>query len=465
MRRRDIGGGLSVMLLASLLAGCGGTGGGSGGRIAVGVLFPPRAADRAATVPSNAESIRVSVLRPAPPGSPDPWGSPLVPDTIINRPPSAGTAQATINDIPPGPAVVRAVAYPQPQGLGPALAEASTAVTIKAGRTTTVSLSLAAIVDRVVASPASMTLLVGEKTRIEAHALDATGAIIIGAPLTYTSGNKSVATVADDGWVTAAGLGSTTITVKHEASGKSAEVKVQVVRTRIVRVEVAVDRPATVVGQSVKFTATAYNDLGQPSPGAQFDWRLADASAMGTITNDGVFTPAEAGTGRVIATERSSGVAGMGLVIVEAWVVLVQWPPAITPTAVGGHDLDLHLFDPAGRQAYWGHRSIPVGDLVMDSIREPGLEAFAGRLLTPGRYPLAVNYFRGQGSVAGEATLLAPDKTPATMVFTLTEANANRGYPVTTPTASWARPFDVVISSTGEVSAEPADTSIPLGGG
>ncbi len=431
--------------LAVLFAGCGGDGGrdaAGSGTISLGVRFPAQGAVLPAKIPTHAESVCISVLA----------DGRLVPDTILNRPAGGGLAQASIHDVPAGPATVRAAAHAQPDGQGPQLAAAETLVDVIAGETTDVALTLVEVVARVVASPSDLLMLVGEQTQLTAEALDATGAVVLGAVLNYSSDDPSVATVDAAGRVEAVALGTTMIRVRHAASGKEARVPVQVVRARVVRVEVAVHRPVTVPGQAVQFSAAAFDDLGKLRPHAEFDWRV-EPSAMGSIDATGRFTPARPGAARAVATEKVSGVEGVGRVAVAEWALLLEW--------ISGADLDLHVFD-GTNHAYFGNLVIPIGKVLSDATGAPGCEGFAGNTTKAGRFPVAVNYFRGQGSVSGEVTLLVPGKAPSAETFTLTEANANGGYPVTGPTPSWARPLDVVISASGDVAPAPADTSIVL---
>ncbi len=466
MRQRYALVGLVAAAFAAIAAGCGGGGGhssGTSGGIDVGVYFPTQSAIVPAKIPGHAESVRISVFAASshdstgaadiaadtPAGA---SGRRLVPDTILNRPPGGGVAQASIPGIPEGPAIVRASAHGQPDGQGPALAEAQKPVTIVAGQMTDLALTLAEVVARIAASPGSLRMLVGELAQIVAEAQDATGAVIIGACLEVSSDDPSVATVDATGRVQALSLGATDLRARHTPSGVEAIVPVRVVRARVVRVEVSADRPATVPGSPVQFSAAAFDDLGRPRTAVQFDWRVEDAT-MGSIDATGRFAPAQVGVGKVIARERVSGTEGVGQVDVAEWAVVLEW-------ATDG-DLDLHLFDGANH-AYFGNPVIPIGRLVSDEIGPPGAEAFGGSTAKAGRFPVAVNYFRGQGDVPGTATLLVPAKGPFAEAFTLTRSNANGGYPVTAPTASWARPFDVVVSASGDVSAASADTSVPL---
>jgi len=137
-------------------------------------------------------------------------------------------------------------------------------------------------------------------------------------------------------------------------------------------------------------------------------------------------------------------------------VVLLKW--------ASGADPDLHIFDATQtNHAYFGQLDVPIGTLLVDEIAAPGTEAFAGNRSVPGRYPVAVNYFRGQGELSGQVTLLPGEAPSVTEAFTLRRPNADDGYPVTTPTDSWARPFDVIVAAGEPVTAVPADTSIALG--
>jgi len=467
---------LSCGLLMALLAqGCGGGGSEGAGRLGelgIGVRFPE---DGGAKIPSHAESVRIQVLAAA--DSSDTTGvpgTPLVPDTIINRPSGGGLAEATIQRIPVGKVIVRALAHPQQNGLGPALAHAQTWADIRANQTTDVTLTLAAIVDRVVANPDSLLMLPDERDQVVAKALDAVGQILLDASLQFSSDDPAVATIDAQGKVLAKGVGTTTLRARHAPSGKEATVPVKVVEARVVRVDVAACHPATVPGRPVQFKATAWDDTGEVYAGAAFDWRVEDG-ALGQIDANGEYTPHGIGKPWVVATEQSNGVEGRGSVTVANWVVLVEWTT--------GDDADLHVFDATKtKHAYFGQLSVPIGTHLGDTTTGPAKEAFAGNLSAPGRYPVAVNFFAGSGSypggaeggergatqypgyLTGMATFRAAEEPDDVIVpFTLAMPNSNGGYPVTCPTESWARPFDVVIEAGRTAKAVEPDLGIELG--
>ncbi len=75
----------------------------------------------------------------------------------------------------------------------------------------------------VVVSPGASTLTVGDSTTLTATVKDASGNVISGAPVTWSSDNTAAATVSPSGVVTAVGAGTATITAKSgNASGTSA---------------------------------------------------------------------------------------------------------------------------------------------------------------------------------------------------------------------------------------------------
>jgi hypothetical protein len=468
MRRSYVLLGAGCAALAVLLPGCGSDGGARSaartGSLSIGVRFPSQGAVLPATIPSHAESVRISIRADGgeahstssdaiPESRASLSGPRLVPDAILNRPPGGGLARATIAHVPAGPAIVRAAAHAQRDGQGAELATACAPVVVIADKTTDVTLTLVEVVERVVASPTSLLMLVGEKAQVTARAVDAAGATVVGAALDYSSDDPSVAAVDATGMVEAVALGATSVRVTHAASGAQVQIPVQVVRARVVRVGVTVDRPVTVPGVAVRFAAAAFDDLGRLQPNAQFDWSV-EKPAMGSVDADGRFTPARVGVAGVIASERQSATEGVGRVDVAEWALLLEWSAAV--------DLDLHVFD-GTRHAYFDSPAIPAGELLADSTAGPGVEGFAGNTAYAGRLPVAVNYFRGQRDASGVVTLLVKGATPVSSAFTLTEASGNQGYPVSAPTESWCRPFDVVITPTGAVLASNPDLNIRLG--
>jgi hypothetical protein len=203
------------------------------------VHFPEQAAGSSGGLPSSAESVVISVLDPS--GAYSAVSSArlentctsspstrLVPDTIVNRPAGGGIVKAVIDGIRPGPVIVEAVAYLDPDGQGAALARAQTYTAVRSGERTPVALTLQGIVAEVLASPSSLSVELGDVAAILAEARDATGATIIGAQLTYTSRDPLVATVDPSGVVYGQKVGSTQVIVEHPDSGKRATVDVLV---------------------------------------------------------------------------------------------------------------------------------------------------------------------------------------------------------------------------------------------
>jgi len=140
----------------------------------------------------------------------------------------------------------------------------------------------------------------------------------------------------------------------------------------------------------------------------------------------------------------------------------------ITLTWDRATDMDTHVWSPSAQHSCWWNKSIGAGELDFDNISGYGPENFTCDTLEDGRFKPAINYFSGSPAVGCVVRVTTGTLATGASVseilgpFYLTIANAESGYPVTGNTASWWRPCDVILSSSGEVTVVAADTSVGL---
>jgi hypothetical protein len=213
----------------------------------------------------------------------------------VNRPTGQTQTIVTFNALSPGLITVTAIAYPQADGAGTALAAGSLAATILPGQVVQATLNLTSTISQLSITPPSLEMSVGETAALTLSAVDSSdNTVLIGAgDLLWDSTDATIAKVDSTGTVTAVAIGSTTISVSEVVSGKSITVPV-VVEPPIV--------PATVnltLKQQQTFTAFF---LGNPP----ITWSVKEGAAGGTITSAGIYTaPNTAGTFHIIATNKN----------------------------------------------------------------------------------------------------------------------------------------------------------------
>jgi hypothetical protein len=224
----------ATALTGSLLVGCGSSGVPTSppassvttGRAALTIRWPERDATR--LIPFAANSIRVRLT------SVD--GTRSFGETLLVRPTNGGTASATFSQLPTGPCLVTASAYPGADGSGVAQATGQTQTEIVANQTAEVRLTLASTIDRIELNPTAPTVAVGQSVTLSATVKNPLGEVMLTAPSTvaWTSSNTAVATVepggtaGESGTVRGVAPGTTTITVTEQESGKTASVLVTV---------------------------------------------------------------------------------------------------------------------------------------------------------------------------------------------------------------------------------------------
>jgi acid phosphatase type 7 len=170
-------------------------------------------------------------------------------------------------------------------------------------------------------SPTAINLQIGQTSQLTVTLKDANGNVLTGRTVTWSSDNGSVATVSGTGLVTAAGVGTATITATSEAKSGTASVTVSSVPVAAVTVS-----PATaslIAGQTVQLTATLKDPNGNILTGRPVTWS-SNTTGVATVNSTGLVTAKVAGTATITAT--SEGRSGMSAVTVtgaSASVVLV----------------------------------------------------------------------------------------------------------------------------------------------
>ena len=144
----------------------------------------------------------------------------------------------------------------------------------------------------------ALSLEQGTTTTLVATLRDATGAIITGRDITWSSDANPVATVSQSGLVTGVAVGIANITATREGKSMMAQVTV----TPIPVATVVLDKTAAeiTVGTTTTFSAEARSIAGQLLTGRYIAWTAADVTVVSVA--DGVVTALAPGNTTITAT-------------------------------------------------------------------------------------------------------------------------------------------------------------------
>lgn len=279
----------ALLTVLAALAGCGGTTSSAEGRAVMTVVWPARTR----LIPAAANSITAVLKR----------DTVVVASQTVARPVSGDSTTTTFEHMKVGALTLEVTAYPNADGTGTAQARGSSPVTVTAGQTSTVTMTMASTVHHLEMSPAAPSVAMGATLQLGVTAKDSAGAVVLlwPAKLQWTTGPGGYAGVNVNGLVTPVkptGLtpGSVAVSVTDTESGKAVSVPLTV--TSNASVTVAPNPFALSVGDKKTFTATVLN-------ASQTDvvWSVQEGSAGGSINGAGLYSaPASAGTFHLIAT-------------------------------------------------------------------------------------------------------------------------------------------------------------------
>ncbi|MXY98360.1 MAG: hypothetical protein F4Z29_11590 [Gemmatimonadetes bacterium] len=139
---------------------------------------------------------------------------------------------------------------------------------------------------------------IGQTVQLAARVLDQNGSAVAGASVTWKSGAPDVATITDQGLVTAVDNGSAVITAQSGSLSATLNVTVSQTPGRIV-IEPSMAELKT-IGETVQLTATVQDRNQHPVAGAEVAWRSGDAE-VASVSDQGLVTAVANGTARITA--------------------------------------------------------------------------------------------------------------------------------------------------------------------
>jgi len=160
-------------------------------------------------------------------------------------------------------------------------------------------------------SLASNSLTVGQTTQATATLKDASGSVLTGRTVTWSSSNTAAATVNASGVVSAVGAGSANVIATSEGVTGQATVSVSVVP--VASVTVTLNSSTLTAGQTTQAAAVTKDASGNVLTGRAITWSSSN-TAVATVNGTGLVSAVAAGSATITATsEGKSGTASLSV--------------------------------------------------------------------------------------------------------------------------------------------------------
>ena len=184
----------------------------------------------------------------------------------------------------------------------------------------------------IVIEPEEATLMsLGATVQLTATVLDGNGQPVAGAVVTWTSSDKSVATVSAQGLVTAEMNGTARIMATSDTA--TAGINVKVMQSAGSIVIAPMEATLMSLGATVQLTATVLDQNGQSVEDAVVTWQSSDES-VATVSADGLVTAVGNGVVRITATSGSAS-TGIDVTVMQSAGSMVIEPEMSTLMSLG----------------------------------------------------------------------------------------------------------------------------------
>ncbi|MGE3527610.1 MAG: Ig-like domain-containing protein, partial [Gemmatimonadales bacterium] len=195
-------------------------------------------------------------------------------------------------------------------GLATAVAPGMAAVRANSdGKTGEATITVRVPVAAVTVTPDAGTVSLGQTIQLNAVPRDAGGVALIDRPVVWTSGNPALATVDQNGLVSALGVGNVTISATSQGRAGHATITI---RVPVATVQVAAPgKEPLAAGATAQFTVTLLDANGNTLTDREVTWSSSDP-AIATVDENGLVTGVAHGSVTISATcEGRTGSAGI----------------------------------------------------------------------------------------------------------------------------------------------------------
>lgn len=197
----------------------------------------------------------------------------------------------------------------------------------------------------IVIAPPSISIIVGQTSQLTATVKDSSGAVIAGAPVTWSADNSGNATVSSTGLVTGVSAGVATVTATSGPAHMNASVTVSQAPANAV--VVSPSSATLLVTEQLQLSATVTDAQGNPLSGRTVTW-ASNNTAVATVSATGNVTAVSPGTATITGTSGSAhGNAMITVKLVPVVTVNVN-PSAVSLFTTQTAQLGVTALDSAG---------------------------------------------------------------------------------------------------------------------
>ncbi len=259
------------------------------------------------------------------------------------------------------------------QGLFTAISWGTTIITASSGTisgTAIVTVSDPPRLTRIIVSPLTASIEVGKNQNFMASPIDQYDQPIEAA-ISWTSSDQGVGTIDSNGIFTSIAPGKTIITAASGTLLGTAIMTVTISPPELKKIIVNPSAVSVKVGQNQNFQASPYDQYDQPIS-ATISWTSSDPG-VGTINNNGAFTPIAQGTTTITAT--SGTVSGTATVTVPPIPVLTTLTVSPSTASVIVGKTETFYFSPKdqfdtfiGTTVVWSSSDTNVGTIDSNGV-------------------------------------------------------------------------------------------------
>ena len=267
------------------------------------------------------------------------------------------------------------------QGLVSAVGNGMTQVTARSGSAeASIPVSVMQSASSITIEPTSATLMsIGATVQLTAIVSDENGQPVVDAVVIWRSGDERVATVNDQGLVTAVGNGVTQVTARSGSAEASVPVSVMQSVASITIEPISASLMS--IGATVQLTVIVLDENGQPVEDAVVTWRSGDEDVV-TVNDQGLVSAV--GNGMTQVTARSgSAEASIPVSVMQSASSITIEPTSATLMSIGATvELSAMVLDENGQPVTDAVVIWRSGDERVATVNDQGLVTAVGNGMT-----------------------------------------------------------------------------------